>query len=441
MSRWLSKTIPRSVTSTPTCQYGLIEDVERLEDYQPGGYHPIQIDDRLHKRYRIVHKLGHGAYSTAWLALDERTSKYVAIKLGTADADRREGDVLSQLTTRTNSATFTAEKASLILVAIDRFTIDGPNGTHPCFVTVPARCSLMDAKEAAGSELLQLDVARSLAAQLAVAISFVHLQGFAHGDLHLGNLLLQLPSSLNNLSVEQLYAKYGKPEPEPVVRVDGTPISLTPGVPSHAIPPVWLGIPSHKITLNEAKLLLSDFGVAFRPSEKSRFKSYTPLVIRPPEAFFEPTTPLSFPSDIWSFGCTIFELVAHRSLIDGILAPPDNFTAQQVHLQGRLPSEWWDKWEKRPKWFDEAGTPLSDECDVWGWDRVFEDSVQEPRQSYGMDVIDEEERVALFELLKWMLAWRPGERPNAEEVLSSTWMKKCALPAYEETRKGWVGDL
>ncbi|GJC85702.1 serine/threonine-protein kinase SRPK [Colletotrichum liriopes] len=417
-------------------EYGYIEDVERLSDYRLGGYHPIHIDDRLHKRYRIVHKLGHGTFSTAWLALDENTSKYVAIKVGTADADIQEVNILSQLTTGAAASSHAADEASMIPTVLDRFSLDGPNGTHPCLVTVPARCSLMDAREASDSRLFQLDVARALAAQLAMAISLVHSKGYAHGDLHLGNLLLQLPSSLNNLSVEQLYAKFGAPEPEPVVRLDGKPTSSAAGVPSYAIPPVWLGIASDEVTLSEAKLLLSDFGVAFRPSEKSRFESYTPLVIRPPEAFFEPTTPLSFASDIWSLGCAIFELLAHRSLIDGILAPQDEITAQQVHLQGPLPSEWWSSWEQRPKWFDDAGNPLSNECDIWTWDRRFEQWVQEPRQSCGMDVINEEEKAALFELLQWMLAWRPSERPNAEEVLGTVWMKRWALPAYEEGRKG-----
>lgn len=173
--------VPHSTMPTSSFEYGYIEDVERLEDYQPGGYHPIHIDDRLHKRYRIVHKLGHGAFSTAWLALDEQASKYVAIKVGTTDADRREADILSQLTTGVAACSLAADKASMIPITLDRFSLDGPNGTHPCFVTVPARCSVVDAKDASGLRLLQLDVARSLAAQLAMAVSIVHSQGYAHG--------------------------------------------------------------------------------------------------------------------------------------------------------------------------------------------------------------------------------------------------------------------
>jgi hypothetical protein len=77
--------------------YHFIEDVERLERYQPGGYHPIQIGNRFHDRYRIVHKLGYGTFSTIWLAKDEEFSKYVAIKVCTADAIHHEVDTLSHL--------------------------------------------------------------------------------------------------------------------------------------------------------------------------------------------------------------------------------------------------------------------------------------------------------------------------------------------------------
>jgi len=249
---------------TSASQYQYVEDVENLEDYRLGGYYPVQIGDRLHTRYRIVHKLGHGTYSTAWLALDEQTSTYVAIKVGAADADKHEADILTQISTGTAAAPSNSEitaVASTVPLALDRFTIDGPNGTHPCLVAAPARCSLRDAKEASDWRLFQLDVARSLAAQLAMAISLVHSQGYAHGDLHLGNCMLQLPPcSLNNLSVNQLYAKFGAPEIEPVVAVqngdDGEPTSRAPGVPSYVVKPLWLGLPSNELTLGEAKLFV-----------------------------------------------------------------------------------------------------------------------------------------------------------------------------------------
>ncbi|KAI8402345.1 hypothetical protein FOFC_17653 [Fusarium oxysporum] len=263
--------------STPIVRYKYIEEVEVLEDYRPGGYHPVQINDTLrHDRYQIVHKPGH--------------------------------------------------------------------------------------------------------------------------DLHLGNLLLRLPASLNNLSIDQLYAKFGAPKLKPIARLDGDDISLC-----------------------DAKLLLSDFGVAFRPADKTKCESNAPLVVRPPESYFEPTKPLTFESGIWSLSCLIFELFAHRSLIDGIIAPQDDITAQQ--------------WDKRSKWFDNKGQALSNEQDIWSWDRRFRQWIQEPRKSEGMETINSEEAAALLDLLKRMLAWKPENRPQAQQILESGWVKEWALPAYNKTKR------
>ncbi|KAF5646021.1 kinase domain protein [Fusarium sp. NRRL 52700] len=402
--------------STTSVRYKYIEEVEILEDYRPGGYHPVQINDTLHNdRYQIVHKLGHGTFSTAWLALDRVSSTYVAVKVGTADAGKEEVDILSRLAMAGTDDT-------MIPRVLDCFIVKGPNGSHPCFVTTPARCSLIDSKESSDSGLFQLEVARSLAVQVIKAVNHVHSRGYAHG------------ASLNNLTIDQLYTKFGAPILEPISRLDGSVEPLPAGVPSHAVLPVWLGIPSENVSLCDAKLLLSDFGVAFRPEDKTKCESNAPLVVRPPESFFEPTKPLTFESDIWSLSCLIFELFAHRSLIDGIIAPQDDITAQQVHLQGIPPLEWWDKWDKRSKWFDSKGKALSNEHDIWSWDRRFRQWIQEPRKLEGMETISSEEAAALLDLLKRMLAWKPEDRPQAQQILESEWVKEWALPAYNKAK-------
>ena len=48
-------------------------DAEPLHRYKKGGYHPIGLGDLLKDgRYRILHKLGWGGYSTVWAARDQR---------------------------------------------------------------------------------------------------------------------------------------------------------------------------------------------------------------------------------------------------------------------------------------------------------------------------------------------------------------------------------
>jgi hypothetical protein len=45
-------------------------DVENPDGYRDGGYHPVHLGDVYQQRYRVIHKLGFGSYSTVWLARD-----------------------------------------------------------------------------------------------------------------------------------------------------------------------------------------------------------------------------------------------------------------------------------------------------------------------------------------------------------------------------------
>jgi serine/threonine-protein kinase SRPK3 len=46
---------------------------ESEHDYKLGGFHPVRPGDVYdHGRYKVVRKLGFGAYSTVWLTEDTR---------------------------------------------------------------------------------------------------------------------------------------------------------------------------------------------------------------------------------------------------------------------------------------------------------------------------------------------------------------------------------
>ncbi|KAL5043601.1 hypothetical protein BDW71DRAFT_199660 [Aspergillus fruticulosus] len=258
-------------------------DVEKLERYSAGGYHPVMIGDRLQ--------------------------------------------------------------------GYDAFKIDGPNGTHSCYAMV-------------------------LAAQLVVAVEYLHSQGYAHDDFHHGNVLTRMPSEFS-------YSQCGQPELIPITRFKGK--DLSPDISSHAIVPVWLG-------------------------KAMKFESRPPLVYRAPEARFESgTTPLSYPSDIWS------------PLFEGFLAREDDITCEHVDALGSLPPEWWSKWKVRQTRFNEDGKPL-DWRSYRSWEGRYEDSVQRPRRVEGMSMFEPAERDALLSMLRSMLSFRPESRSLAREVFASEWM-------------------
>ncbi|OAA68577.1 Protein kinase-like domain protein [Niveomyces insectorum RCEF 264] len=421
--------------TTRTCSpYVHIDGVEQLQEYRPGGYHPVLVGNLFNDRYRIIDKLGYGTFSTTWLARDERRRTYVAVKIGMASTGAQEADVLTQLSRRGNQAQPSAQQightSALIPSVLDRFIVDGPNGRHPCLVTALARCSLADAKEASGSRLFQLDVARSLAAQMALALAYVHSQGYIHGDLHLGNALLRLPKDID-ASEEQFYEQFGRPQPESVRRMDRQP--LPPGVPPFVYPSAWLGCASHALPLSEARMVLTDFGVAYRAKDEARVGYHAPRDVRPPESRFAPTVPQSFASDIWTLGCAIWEILGQRPLLDSFLFTDDDVTADQVDVMGPLPPEWWAAWgDERSTRFVANEQPREGRS-VWSWEQRFEDGIQMPRRDRGWDTIGAAEQAALWSMLRGMLVFQPEDRLSADQVIDTAWMQRWALPAYDES--------
>ncbi|KAF6788729.1 hypothetical protein CSOJ01_14958 [Colletotrichum sojae] len=275
-----------------------------------GGIYPFHIGevhagDRLDDRYRIIYKFGHGCYSTMWLAFDEKRSKYFRFhQMTPGQVDR-------------------LKKPELVSVLHDRFHHGGPNGVHECLVATPTRRSLQEVKGAFEGDFLQLDVARSLGAQLVMAVAEVHSKGYAHGDeyLCLNNIFLRFPSSLDILSTKQLYDRYSKPRKVPVRYGDRGARPTDPGIPPYVVKPVKMKMDedSEDVTLRDARLILGGFRSAFRPADKSQLESPSPFHIRHPEAYFEPGKPLTSALDIWSLVCVLFEFYADSALISGTM--------------------------------------------------------------------------------------------------------------------------
>ena len=170
-----------STTGHDKTQYRLVEYVEDLDRYCPGGYHPLQIGDDLNDgRYRLVDKLGYGGYSTIWLARDLQRARYVAVKAITADASSCTPEA-SLMHSLGNSPSTTG--GEIIPPLLDEFWVTGPNGKHKCIVTPPAQMSLFDAREASTFGLFQPKVAQSIIAQLIRGLAFLHSNDIVHGGM------------------------------------------------------------------------------------------------------------------------------------------------------------------------------------------------------------------------------------------------------------------
>lgn len=152
-----------------------LDDVEDIEKYRPGGYHPVNLYDILNGKYKIVHKLGHGGFATVWLARDLQENRYVALKILIADAPNKD---LQFLTYLQNHSADHPILASLQAV----FTICGSNGSHECLVFNVLGPSLE--RMTLSKHQLSGPMIRNAARQIAQGVSHLHSTGICHGGNH-----------------------------------------------------------------------------------------------------------------------------------------------------------------------------------------------------------------------------------------------------------------
>ncbi|POS73516.1 protein kinase [Diaporthe helianthi] len=390
----------------------------------------------LHSRWRVVDKLGFGGYSTTWLARDELHKRYVAVKVGISDTTsrhNREPEILraiqrSSSSSHKPSAPPRLDAATLLPTILDAFDIRGPNGTHPCYALPLAQGNL---REASFSRLFPIQVARALSANLVTAVAVIHSLGIVHG--------VKMPSTFDELSVQDFRDKYGEPEKVPISRVDGKP--LTANVPKYAVEPLYLGKKAQDFTLADAQgLILSDFGEAFCPGTERRLgrECNAPLAKKAPEAVFELDAPLTFSSDIWSLGTAIWEILGMKFIFSEA-ETQDEISAQQIDVLGAttFPESWREQWERQGDEDSHGARAIprrpTGERETWPrLENAFEEFVQKYRRKReATGIFDEQETRAILELIRGMLRFRPEERLTADEVLMSEWMVKWALPELE----------
>jgi serine/threonine-protein kinase SRPK3 len=159
------------------------DDVEHFQRYCHGGFHPTYIGDEFADgKYRVIHKLGYGGYSTVWLARDRQENRYVALKIITAQASARNIEERIHLHLQNGDANHPGK--AMIPSLLDQFSFDGPNGKHLCLVTEPAGCSIAESKANSPDFMFPLDSARSIAAQAIMGLAYLHSNGVCHGGRH-----------------------------------------------------------------------------------------------------------------------------------------------------------------------------------------------------------------------------------------------------------------
>ncbi|KAF1842922.1 serine protein kinase [Cucurbitaria berberidis CBS 394.84] len=378
-------------------------DAEPLHRYRKGGYHPIRLGDILKDgRYRILHKLGWGAYSTVWAVRDQREHTYVAVKVSVSERGEksRESKVL-----RANQS---EQPGSPHLVSmLDQFLIDGPNGTHDCLVLELVGPSVADLLETRfRGERLPGRLAKQIAKQALVGLDYLHAQKIGHGDIHTRNLALTLPP-LHSLREEEFFQKLGKPETGSLRSVDGNP--LDPGMPEYLVRPTCFTV--HK-SLLASPIRIVDFGESFLSNEIPDML-HTPLVVRAPEMIFGDE--FNYRVDLWSMGCMLFELVVGQPPFDSFMTTPTILVRQMLGMltNDGLPERWQRTWHA----MDSAAPGEESEYTLQGWlEEMYFDGERN-------EDLTREDILKVGELVQRLLRFEPSARASAYEILQDPWFK------------------
>ncbi|KAI6081470.1 kinase-like protein [Hypoxylon rubiginosum] len=275
-----------------------------LEDYQrynKGGFHPVHLDDILDGRFEVVHKLGNGGFGIVWLCRDITLEKWRAVKVMAADhsSSGTEEKILSHLR---NTCTPKELEDNHIMMPLEQFWLEGPNGRHICQVLPVCglqvsnwRLKLLDYKP--GTE----EAVRNVCGQIVKSLHFLHSHGICHGDFRPANILMKI-EGIDELDKEEVLEMLGEIAIYDIETTSGEPAG--PRAPEYSVQPVdqrWC----KKLWTNSIAII--DFGESFF-TESPPQSTGIPALYAAPEVLFKGTGSLGPHSDIWSLACTIYEI-------------------------------------------------------------------------------------------------------------------------------------
>ncbi|KAH6645417.1 kinase-like domain-containing protein [Truncatella angustata] len=191
----------------------IAEEVEFIEHYKPGGYHPVELFDVLDGRFEVISKLGQGGISTAWLCYELKTKQWKAMKINAASHSSPKCSDLRVLELFRERLVDSSElMKNHICVATDTFWIDRPNGRHLCSVLPVLGPTLEDLRLELAT-LTESKRIKSACSQMAKGLDFLHRHSVCHGGFRPQNVLMQLKEGvLNQISKENMIEQLKKKE-------------------------------------------------------------------------------------------------------------------------------------------------------------------------------------------------------------------------------------
>ncbi|KAI6756061.1 hypothetical protein HG530_011797 [Fusarium avenaceum] len=315
---------------------GEVEDeCEPVERYNEGLYYPVCIGEVLVNRYRIEHKLGHGGFSTVWMAHDMSNDNDVALKIMTPGPSG-EREYAAQ-----NMIASTVQDTSRLLMYRETFLLDAPKTYHRVLVFPLLGPSLQTYTRSVTTA-----VRMASAKQMLQAIKALHDGGVVHRDINSANVLYGLAPFKGGTTVAAKYDYLGRPQKMPM------PTNKPMWKDGQLVKP----IDPHNSVVHDT-VTLGDFGLAIKSGTSVEFKFQSPTIYCAPERFHNRNPDLA--SDMWSYLCVFSELCIGFPPFRGSAHP--SFIEFMVTSLGPLPLAWRGSYDGYGKydesWYDQNKGP------------------------------------------------------------------------------------
>lgn len=291
-----------------------------LEGDDLDGYYKIRIGEIMEGRYQVQSTLGKGMFSGVVRAVDITNKSLVAVKMmRNNDALRKGGFTEIAILQKLNEADPENRKH---IVKFERYF---EHKAHLCLAFENLSYNLREVLKKFGNNVgINLSATRTYAHQMFVALAHMRKCSIVHADLKPDNILVSL---LTNPCTTQKLTKSQTDEKCTILKICdlGTAIDKSDAATAH-----------NEIT----------------PYLVSRF-------YRAPEIMLG--MPYDYAIDMWSIGCTLYEMYTGKILFTG--NSNNQMLKTIIEIRGKFSAKLYRRGELAPLHFDEMGNFISVEQD------------------------------------------------------------------------------
>jgi serine/threonine-protein kinase SRPK3 len=367
----------------------------------------LDLEGDILNNYNILCELGRGSYSIVWLGYSIEKNKFYAIKV-------QEPSSYKSGITENNFVKKLPKNISYFNCLIDEFIEKVNNYKYLCSV-YELHCCNIDTVLRKGNykDGLPLEICLNMLYQVLVCLDYMHNKmRVYHGDIKTDNILIKGISKKIELIIK-LYESYnfsklykeGKKNINPKLKS-----KLRKRIHSEIYNKVIEEVNNSNISsydvdeefINLGNISLSDFGSFVEEGEYYDIQ-YGTRYYRSPENLLIGKS--SYSTDIWSLGCTFYEMLTGKILFD-----PDKdekYSRDMYHLKcineicGDFSLEFLKKTEDYKKYFDSKGKiRMNQELNI--------NTVEKLKEKFPENII---------RLLKGMLEIDPNKRLKSNECI------------------------